>query len=86
KELGIVLELCPTSNIKNSTVKDLQELKALYRIIADSGVKFTINTDGPEMYRTNIFKEQNLLIDNGIFTEAEVERAMKVSFESTFIK
>lgn len=85
-ERGIVLETCPTSNLKNNVVKSLKELKGIYRTLLQHGVKFTINTDGPEMYRTNILKEQEFLIKHGILTRAEVDQATRWAFESTFVK
>ncbi len=83
---GIVLETCPTSNLKNSVVKDVKELKAIYRTLLKNRVKFTINTDGPEMYRTNIRKEQEFLLKNGILTPRQIDQCTKWAFEATFIR
>jgi len=83
---GIVLETCPTSNLKNSVVRDVKELKEIYRTLLKNKVKFTINTDGPEMYRTNIRKEQEFLQKNGILTSRQVDQCTRWAFESTFIK
>ncbi len=83
---GIVLETCPTSNLKNSVVKDIKELKSIYTQLKKYKVKFTINTDGPEMYRTNIFEEQEFLRKNKILTQKEIDQCTKWAFEATFIK
>ena len=83
---GIVLESCPSSNIKNSVVKNLAELKKIFKVYLQNNIKFTINTDGPEMYQSNICQEQELLIKNKILTPAQVKQATKWAFESTFIK
>lgn len=85
-ERGIVLETCPTSNIKNSVVKNIAELKKIFSIYLKNNIKFTINTDGPEMYASNMCEEQNLLTKNKILTSAEVKKATDWAFESTFIK
>ncbi len=85
-EQGIVLETCPTSNLKNNVVKSLKELKNIYRTLLRHKVKFTINTDGPEMYRTNIRKEQELLVKNGILSPKQVDECTRWAFEATFIK
>lgn len=85
-EQGIVLELCPTSNLRNNKIKNIAELKRIFSTFLKHGVKFTINTDGPEMYSTNIYKEQQFLIQNNILTEAQVARCTTWAFESTFIK
>ncbi|MDE2311892.1 MAG: amidohydrolase family protein [Patescibacteria group bacterium] len=83
---NITLETCPTSNLRNSVVKNLKELKNVYRTLLKYKVKFTINTDGPEMYRTNILKEQKLLIDSGILTVKQVEQCTTWAFEASFVK
>ncbi len=84
-DLGIVLEACPTSNIKNSVVKDVAELKQIFRIYLKNKIKFTINTDGPEMYSSNMCQEQNLLLKNKILTSSEIKKTTEWAFESTFI-
>lgn len=83
---GIVLETCPTSNLKNSAVKNIKELKEIYKSLLKNKIKFTINTDGPEMYRTNIIKEQKFLLDNGVLSQKELDQCTKWAFEATFIK
>jgi len=83
---GIVLETCPTSNLKNNVVKDFKELRVIYRTLLKNKVKFTINTDGPEMYRTNIRKEQEMLLKNGILNQREVDQCTRWAFEASFIK
>jgi adenosine deaminase len=67
-------------------VKDLKELKNIYRTLLKNKILFTINTDGAEMYRTNIQKEQELLLKNNILSQKELDRCTKIAFESTFIK
>jgi adenosine deaminase len=83
---GIVLETCPSSNLHNSVVKNVSELKSIYQALLKHKVKFTINTDGPEMYRTNIHKEQEFLITNKILTRAQIDQCTKWAFDATFIK
>jgi adenosine deaminase len=83
---NIILEICPTSNLKNSVVKNTKEMRQIFKTLLAHKVKFTINTDGPEMYRTNIMEEENFLIRNGILTKNQVEQCRKWAFESTFIK
>jgi len=85
-EQNIVLETCPTSNLKNNIVKDIKELKKIYATLKKYGIKFTINTDGPEMYNTNIFKEQALLKKAKILTQKEIDQCTKWAFEATFIE
>ena len=83
---NITLEICPTSNLRNSVVRTLGEMKNIFRTLKRNKVKFTINTDGPEMYRTNIYKEQEFLRKNKILNRKEIAQATKWAFESSFIK
>lgn len=85
-ENNITLEICPTSNIKNSTVSGMGELRKIIRTFLKHGVKFTINTDGPEMYLTHIHHEQQLLVKHNVMTQKQVEQCTKWAFEATFIK
>ena len=82
---GIVLELCPTSNLRNSVVKDVNELRSIVRTFLDNGVKLTINTDGPEMYRTSVIKEEEFLLAEGLMTEKEVKACQAHAFKAAFI-
>ncbi|MBI4050572.1 MAG: adenosine deaminase [Candidatus Doudnabacteria bacterium] len=82
----IVLEICPTSNLRNSVVKNIGELKLIIRTLLKNKVRFTINTDGPEMYRTNIYKEQEFLKKNRILNNKQIRQCTKWAFEATFIK
>jgi adenosine deaminase len=83
---NIMLEVCPTSNLRNSIVKNISELKRIMRVFLRNKVRFTINTDGPEMYLTNIYKEQEFLRKAGILTRKEIATCTKWAFESSFIK
>lgn len=83
---NITLEVCPTSNLKNSVVKNIKELNGIFKTLLENKVKFTINTDGPEMYRTNIVEEEKFLVTNGILTLNQIEQCQKWAFEATFIK
>jgi adenosine deaminase len=84
--LGIVLEICPTSNLRNSVVKNVRELKSAIRALLKHNVKIAICTDGPEMYRTNIGKERQFLLDHKIMTTAELNAATATAFEASFIR
>lgn len=83
---GIVLELCPTSNLNIGVIKSLDQMRKIYRTLYTNGVKLTINTDGPEMHGTTLKKEFNLLRDKKIFTEAELTKLRENAFRATFVK
>ena len=82
---GMTLEVCPTSNLKNGMVKDTKQLKDVIRKLADSGVPMTINTDGPELYDTNVYKEQQFLLKIGAMTRQEITRCNRQAFAASFI-
>lgn len=82
----IVLELCPTSNLKNSVIKNYKEMRKIYRVLLKAGIRLTINTDGPEMYRTHLLNEQQILFKNGIFSQKEIDQCVKWAFEASFVR
>lgn len=86
KETGTVLEVCPTSNLNTGVLKGVAQMKRVFRALEDSGVKFTINTDGPEMLKTNLRGEMEFLMREGILREEEVLRANRNAFEAAFVK
>lgn len=83
---NITLEVCPTSNLRNSAVKSLKELRSIIKTLLTYKVKFTINTDGPEMYQSNIVQEQTFLKKHGIMTQAEIDQCTRWAFEASFIQ
>ncbi len=83
---GMTLEVCPTSNLKNRMVKDTKQLKEVIRRLVDNGVPMTINTDGPELYDTNVFKEQQFLLKIGAMTRQEITRCNRQAFTASFIE
>jgi adenosine deaminase len=85
KERGVTLELCPSSNLNTRVIKGIGELKRVFRQLNKSKVKYTINTDGPEMLMTNLRNEIDLLLRNGVITEEDVLRANRNAFAATFV-
>lgn len=83
---NITLEICPTSNLRNSVIKSVKQLKTTIRTILKNNIKFAICTDGPEMYKTNVHKEEEFLLKNGILSQKELDQATKWAFEASFIK
>ena len=61
RDAGIVLELCPTSNLLTKALPDEEALRRTFRAFVEHGVQFTIATDGPEMMRTRLRDEYELL-------------------------
>jgi adenosine deaminase len=83
---GTTLELCPTSNIKNAMVPDARAMKKIVVTLLTHGVPITVNTDGPELYHTNVFKEQEFLVKIGAMTRKQVEACNQLAFKATFIR
>ena len=82
---GIVLEICPTSNLRNSVFPGVPQLKTAISKLLLHGVKFAICTDGPEMYQTHLYQEEKFLLEEEIMTAREIDRARRIAFASTFI-
>lgn len=82
---GIVLEICPTSNLRNSVVKSVPQLKSVIRTLLKNKIKFVICTDGPEMYKTNVHKEEQFLLQNKILTKNQLDQCTKWAVEASFL-
>jgi adenosine deaminase len=85
-ETGTVLEICPSSNLRTHAVADLAELGSALRTFDAAHVRYTINTDGPYLLSTHLRFEYEMLLDAGIFTEAQAELVNAVARSATFLK
>ena len=81
-EKGIVLELCPTSNLNTAIFSDIKEYPL--RKLMDAGVRVTINTDNRMVSNTTLEKEYILLKETFSLTQMEVETLMKNGVEASF--
>src|SRR5919204_222346 len=61
REQEVVLEICPTSNLLTKALPDEDAVRDIFRAFVEHGVAFTIATDGPEMMRTHLRDELELL-------------------------
>jgi adenosine deaminase len=86
RERGIVLEICPTSNLLTKALPDEAAVRTTLRAFADAGVRFTIATDGPEMMRTHLRDELDLLLRIGALDEDELREANARGHEASFIR
>jgi adenosine deaminase len=75
RELGTVLEICPTSNLLTKALPDEDAVRETIRRFTESGVLFTIATDGPEMMRTHLRDEFELLLRIGALDEEGLREA-----------
>jgi adenosine deaminase len=86
RERGITLEVCPSSNLHTRVVKGVGQMKQIFRAFEAHHVKYTINTDGPEMLMTNLRNEIDFLLRNGILDEDDILRANRYAFSASFVK
>ena len=85
RERGITLEVCPTSNLNTRVVSGWDEFRWIFDTFRRNGVKFTINTDGPEMLRTYIRDELSTLGRLGILSVEEQQQAAEWAREASFV-
>jgi len=85
RERGVTLEVCPTSNLHTRVIKGVGHMKQVFRQLESHRVKYSINTDGPEMLMTNLRNEFDFLLRNGILNEEDVLRANRYAFDASFI-
>ena len=86
RESGITLEVCPSSNLNTRVIKGVGHMKQVFRSLESHHIKYTINTDGPEMLMTNLRNEFDFLLRNGILDEEDLLRANRYAFSASFIK
>jgi adenosine deaminase len=82
----IVLEICPTSNLLTKALPDEDAVRETFRTFVDHGVQFTIATDGPEMMRTHLRDELDLLRRIGALDEEELAEANRRGHEASFVR
>ena len=83
---GIVLEVCPTSNLLTKALADEAAVRDTFRAFVDHGVPFTIATDGPEMMRTHLRDELELLLRIGALDEDEIRVANTTGHDASFVR
>lgn len=82
----IILEVCPMSNLVTKAVKDMDELKFILRTFVENDVKFTINTDWPEVIeKAHLHEQFKMLLNEGILSEEELKRCNDIAMQASFI-
>lgn len=64
KARGIGLDVCPTSNVRTGAVTAIEEVPI--NTLAQAGVAFSINTDDPAMFGTDLAQEYAIARRQGI--------------------
>jgi adenosine deaminase len=83
---GIVLEICPTSNLLTGALAGADEVRRVFRTFLDAGVRVTVSTDGPEMMRTHLRDEFTFLCGIGAMTAEEAKDANALAHEVSFVR
>ncbi len=78
---GIVLDLCPTANVKCKAVRSLDE-HPLPRLVRD-GVRCTISTDSRTVAGTTLTREFELMSEAGM-SDDELRRCNETAYEARF--
>jgi adenosine deaminase len=84
-ERGIVLEVCPTSNLNTRVVSGWDEFRWIFDSFRRHGVRYTINTDGPEMLKTYIRDELATLGRLGILSVEEQLESTEWARQASFV-
>ena len=85
RDAGVTLEICPTSNLLTKALANEDEVRETFRTFVDAGVAFTIATDGPEMMRTHLTDEFELLTRIGALSDDEAHAANTRGHRASFI-
>ena len=86
RDAEIVLEICPTSNLLTKALPDEDAVRDTFRTFVEHGVQFTIATDGPEMMRTHLRDELELLRRIGALDDEELAEANRRGHEASFVR
>jgi aminodeoxyfutalosine deaminase len=70
-ELGIVLDVCPLSNVRTGVFASLEQ-HPLPQLLA-AGIRCTVNTDDPAMFDTDLDREHQAVRSLGVSAQAVYE-------------
>ncbi len=85
RDRGTVLEVCPSSNLNTGVLSSIGDVRRVVRAFVENGVRFTVSTDGPEMLRSYLRNELQLLMRNEILSLDEVDEVIRIGSEASFL-
>ncbi len=85
RDAEITLEICPTSNLLTKALANEDAVRETFRTFVEHDVPFTIATDGPEMMRTHLRDEFELLVRIGALDADELHAANERGHDASFI-
>ena len=81
-ETGVVLELCPLSNLATGVIGRIEDHPV--RRYWERGLDITVNTDDPGMFHNSLAGEYAVLMDIFGFSRAEIRRLAAASLEGAW--
>jgi adenosine deaminase len=85
RERGVVLEICPSSNLATRAVGSLEELGEILQRFWAHGVRFTLNTDGPYLLDTSLRREVDMLLTGMVLANEQIEQCFRWARAATFL-
>jgi adenosine deaminase len=83
RERGLVLEVCPTSNVLTQSAASIAE-HPLRRLL-DADIKCTLNTDDPGVFDLDLTHEYDAVANGLGLTEVEFQRMNEIAARASFI-
>jgi adenosine deaminase len=84
-DTGVVLELCPTSNVRTGAVRDEEQMAEIVFALEAARIPVVVATDGPEMIGTRLRAEYAMLVRLGALSTDAARRANARGHEVSFI-
>ena len=81
-ETGVVLELCPLSNLATGVIGRIEDHPV--RRYWERGLNITVNTDDPGMFHNSLAGEYAVLMDIFGFSRAEIRRLAAAALEGAW--
>ena len=84
-ERKVHLEICPTSNLHTQVVKSVAEFRDIIDVFRREKVRFSFNTDGPEMLATTLRGELTFAVRNELVSRDELAQCGEWAREASFV-
>ncbi len=84
-ERGVLLEICPSSNLHTQVVKGPEQLAQFIAAFKKHKVRFSLNTDGPELLQTTLRDELRLAVRSGWVTRDELTQCGEWARQASFV-
>ncbi|HYY54045.1 MAG TPA: adenosine deaminase [Candidatus Dormibacteraeota bacterium] len=85
-ERQVHLEICPTSNLHTQVVKNVAELRDILSVFRREHVRFSFNTDGPEMLQTTLRGELKFAVRNELVSREELAQCGEWARQASFVR